>query len=103
MIEKDVARFGVFLKSGELHPLLEEVYPRYVNLLRSLLRELGIERKEGDGFDVVRYVRESESALEGEKGDSRAQDDSGKEIESGDGETVEEKEKASEEAINEDG
>ena len=66
MIERDVAKYGVFLKDGSFHPLLEEIYPRYINLLRTLLRDLGLEKKEGGGFDIVEYARERYGPLTGE-------------------------------------
>jgi hypothetical protein len=90
MIEKDVAKFGVFLESGKFHPLLEEVYPRYVALLKTLLREIGIEKRADGEDDLLSYVEErygKEKPETEEKGDSRAQDDSGEATESGDGET----------------
>lgn len=104
LIEIYVSETGV-LKDGQLIPILKEGYLRYLNSFKLIADKLGINVRRESDFDVVRYMEEKYGSdkPEGEKADSRAQDRSGEAIEGGDGESVEENEKSSEKAIDEDG
>jgi hypothetical protein len=88
-IEEFVRERGVMTPEGELASPLKTSYLAFANSYRRDLEALGIEKKEDDGFDVVKYARESPSIYDGkgEKADSCAQDRSGKAIENGDEET----------------
>ena len=73
-IEEYIKETGV-LQGTNLQPILLKAYLSYVNSLRLILRELGIEQKQADAPDIQQVMREFDEQKAKDQG-KRAESDS---------------------------